>query len=227
MRCAAQPIVTAADPVGTGPEIDPTERARHWDRLWAAKNPTEVSWFQPRFETSLRLIREAGLPPAARILDVGGGASTLVDSLLDLAFRPGVLDISARAIERVRDRLGERADEVEWFVGDVTSFISPHPWDLWHDRAVLHFLIEEPERVAYRSALLQSLADEGYAVISTFGPEGPTRCSGLPVRRYSARDLADFLAPELELEVSAVEDHVTPSGKVQQFIACRLRRPGP
>jgi SAM-dependent methyltransferase len=213
--------VTAA---GTGPEIDPTERAHHWDRVWAQKDPTEVSWFQPRLETPLRLIWEAGLPPGARVLDVGGGVSTLVDSLLELGYRPGVLDISARAIQRVRGRLGKQADEVEWFVGDVTSFISPHPWDLWHDRAVLHFLIEEPDRGAYRSTLLRALSDEGCAVISTFGPAGPTHCSGLPVRRYSARDLADFLGPELSLEASIVGDHVTPSGRVQQFVGCRLRR---
>lgn len=198
--------------------------ADHWERVWSERSPEEVSWYQPRPETSLRLLREADLPAGARVLDVGGGASTLVDHLLDLGCRPGVLDLSAAALERARDRLGERADEVEWFVGDVREFRSPHRWEAWHDRATLHFLVEEADRRAYREALLDALAPGGVAVIATFGPAGPDRCSGLPVRRHSRADLAELLRPELRTETCCVEDHVTPSGSRQQFLACRSRR---
>lgn len=201
---------------------DPT--AAHWERVWSERSPEEVSWHQPRPEASLELLREADLPDGARVLDVGGGASTLVDHLLDLGCRPGVLDVSAAALERARDRLGERADEVEWFVGDVREFRSPHPWEVWHDRATLHFLVEEADRRAYREVLLDALAPGGVAVIAGFGPEGPDRCSGLPVRRHSRADLADLLGPELEIEACDERDHVTPSGTRQQFLACRFRR---
>lgn len=196
----------------------------HWERVWSERSPEEVSWYQPRPETSLRLLREADLPDGARVLDVGGGASTLVDHLLDLGCRPGVLDVSAAALERARDRLGERADEVEWFVGDVRRFRSPHPWDAWHDRATLHFLVEEADRRAYREVLLDALAPGGVAVIAGFGPEGPDRCSGLPVRRHSRADLVDLLGPELGIKACDELVHTTPSGTRQQFLACRFRR---
>lgn len=199
-------------------------RAAFWERIWREKAPEEVSWYESRPETSLRLIRGAGLPAGARVLDVGGGASALVDHLLDLGYRPGVLDVSMAAVERTRVRLGERAEEVEWFVEDVTGFRSPHPWEAWHDRAVLHFLVDESDRQSYRATLLDVLAPDGVAVVATFGPAGPTRCSGLPVRRHSEEDLAALLGPEMVLEECALEEHRTPSGTLQQFLACRLRR---
>lgn len=202
------------------------ERAAHWERVWRQRSPEEASWHQPRPRTSLRLLRGAGLPARARVLDVGGGASTLVDHLLDLGFRPGVLDVSPAALDRARVRLGERAGEVEWFAADVTAFRSPHPWEAWHDRAALHFLVDEPDRLAYRASLLGALAPGGVAVIAAFGPEGPTRCSGLPVRRHSADDLGELLGPELVVEESSIETHETPSGIAQSFLACRLRRVG-
>jgi SAM-dependent methyltransferase len=177
---------------------------------------------------SLRLIETAGLPAGARVLDVGGGASTVVDRLLDLGYRPGVLDVAEQALARTRARLGNRAEQVEWFPADVTRWEPPHPWDLWHDRAVLHFLTAESERRAYRATLLRALRPGGFAVVAEFGPEGPTMCSGLPVHRWSAEELEAFLGPELRIEEQATEEHGTPSGGVQQFLVCRLiRTPGP
>jgi SAM-dependent methyltransferase len=201
-------------------------RAPHWERVWRERRPESVSWYEPRPVLSLRLLAEGGLIPGARVLDVGGGASSLVNRLLDLGFRPGVLDISRTAVERARERLGERAEEVEWYVEDVIRFRAPHPWDAWHDRATFHFLIEETDRRAYREALLAALAPRGIAVIAGFGPEGPTRCSGLPVRRLARADLSDLLGPELGIEACATADHVTPAGTSQQFLACRFRRVG-
>jgi SAM-dependent methyltransferase len=203
------------------------ERARHWDQVWREREPTRVSWHQPRPGLSLRLIETAGLSAGSRVLDVGGGASTLVDRLLDVGYRPGVLDVSDEGLARARARLGTRASQVEWFHADVTRWDPPHPWDLWHDRATLHFLTEEAERQAYRVTLLRALRPGGYAVIAEFGPEGPTTCSGLPVRRWSAEDLEAFLGPELGIEERAAEEHVTPAGGLQQFLVTRLRRMSP
>lgn len=202
-----------------------TKRATHWERVHRARDPGSVSWYQPRPETSLRLIGRAGLAAGSRVLDVGAGASTLVDHLLDLGYRPTVLDVSEAALERVRRRLGDRAGEVEWVRADVTRWRPPGPrWDLWHDRATFHFLIDESDRRAYRETLLAALRPGGHAVIATFGPDGPDRCSGLPVRRHSADDLGAFLAPDFRLEEWTAEDHHTPSGTLQRFLFARLRR---
>jgi SAM-dependent methyltransferase len=200
------------------------ERARHWDRVWREREPERVSWYQPQPGLSWRLIERAGLPTGARVLDVGGGASTLVDRLLDLGFRPAVLDISDEALARARERLGSRAGGVEWFPADVTRWNPPHLWDLWHDRATLHFLTDESDRQAYRATLLRALRPGGWAVIAQFGPEGPTTCSEKPVRRWSAGEVEAFFGPELAIEEQATEDHVTPAGTLQRFLVCRLRR---
>jgi SAM-dependent methyltransferase len=200
------------------------ERTRHWDRIWRERDPTRLSWYQPHPKTSLEFIHRAGLPAGAQVLDVGGGASRLVEHLLDAGYRPGVLDVSAEALARSLEQLGTRADEVEWFPADVTRWDPPHPWDLWHDRAVLHFLTEVADRHAYRATLLRALRRGGQAVIAVFAPDGPPTCSGLEVRRYSAADLEGFLGPELRLEEQAVHEHLTPSGGLQRFVVCRFRR---
>jgi len=202
------------------------DRVNHWDRVWREREPTEVSWYRPRPGTSLGFIDAADLPAGARVLDVGGGATTLAGALLERGFRPAVLDVSREGLERARTGLGQRASEVEWIRADVTRFEPPHLWDAWHDRAVLHFLVEEKDRQAYRRALLRALEPGGVAVIATFGPEGPDRCSGLPVRRYGIEDLATWLAPEATAEAWTTEDHVTPSGSTQQFLVARFRTAG-
>lgn len=201
------------------------ERTNHWESVWERSDPTQVSWFQSSPDDSLRFIEAADLPKSASILDVGGGASTLVDSLLDDGYgHIGVLDVSARAIGLSRERLGSRADTVEWYVGDVTRFRSPHPWDLWHDRAVLHFLTEAADQAAYREALLKALAPAGQAVIASFGPDGPLKCSGLDVQRHGTDSLLALLGPELELVQDELIEHTTPGGTVQQFFFGRFRR---
>ena len=158
------------------------------------------------------------------MLDVGGGAAALVERMLDLGYRPGVLDVSGEAVARSRARLGTRAADVEWYVADVTGWEPPHPWDLWHDRAVLHFLTDERDRDAYRATLERAVPSGGCAVFAEFGPEGPTSCSGLPVHRWSAEELREFLGSGWTLEAQAPEAHVTPSGAVQQFVVCWFRR---
>ncbi len=201
------------------------DRRDHWNDVYRTKDSTEVSWFEPEPLVSLRLIEGLGLGPESRILDVGGGTSTLVDCLLRRGYRRlGVLDVSPTSIEIGRARLGERAVEVEWFVEDVTEFQSPHPWDLWHDRALFHFLTEKDEQLAYRQTLLSAVAEGGVVVIATFGPEGPLKCSGLDVCRYDASSLRGKLGSDFELLHDEIVDHTTPGGSLQQFLYCRFRR---
>lgn len=208
-------------------EDSSAERARHWDRVWRERDRARVSWYQPRPGLSLQLIETAELPEGSRVLDVGGGTSSLVERLLDAGYRPGVLDVSEEALARARARLGARATRVEWFRADVTRWNPPHDWDLWHDRATLHFLTDERDRQAYRATLLRALPPGGCAVLAEFGPQGPTTCSGLPVHRWSAEALEAFLGPELAIEERSAEEHVTPSGATQRFVVCRFRRREP
>ncbi|HLA63237.1 MAG TPA: class I SAM-dependent methyltransferase, partial [Rhodothermales bacterium] len=197
----------------------------HWSEVYRTKAPDAVSWYQAHPAPSLALIKAAGRGPSARVLDVGGGASSLVDVLLDTGYRHvGVLDVAPEALAVSQARLGARADAVEWFAADVLSFESPHPWDLWHDRAVFHFLTDPNEQARYRDVLLASLAENGQAVIATFGPEGPERCSGLPVQRYDAERLAVTLGPALRLVEHGISVHTTPSGSTQQFLFARFAR---
>ncbi len=201
------------------------DRATHWNDVHSTRSADSVSWFQAQPLPSLQMIEAAGLNPTARVLDVGGGASSLVDALLDRGYaHVGLLDVAAEALEAVRARLGRRAERVEWFDEDVLSFATPHPWELWHDRAVFHFLTDRADQDRYRRVLLDSLAPEGQAVIAPFGPDGPERCSGLPVQRYDAARLAAALGPELRLVEHRLEVHTTPSGADQQFLFARFVR---
>lgn len=200
-------------------------RRSHWDTVFREKDLTRVSWYQERPDVSLEFIAGAGLGPDARILDVGAGASALVDHLLDAGHgNVGALDISAEALEVTKKRLGDRSRLVEWFVTDVTDFESPHRWDVWHDRAVLHFLTEPEQRDRYRRRLEASLEDGGALVLGTFGPDGPTRCSGMDVRRYGADDMQDWLGEGFTLERQERVEHHTPDGGTQQFQFCLFRR---
>ncbi len=197
----------------------PNSDGAHWDQVWTTKDPERVSWFQPTPETSLALI---GTRPR-RVLDVGGGASRLVDALLDRGMEVAVLDLSAHALEQAKRRLGSRADEVRWIVGDVRTVEDLPPVDLWHDRAAFHFLTDPGDRARYRAQLLKTVRPGGEAVVATFAPDGPARCSGLPVQRWSA----DALAAELGLDLleSRRQVHRTPWGAEQRFTYARLRRP--
>jgi SAM-dependent methyltransferase len=199
----------------------------HWDSVYASKAVTSLSWYEPHAERSLELIRSAGVEPADPIVDVGGGASFLVDDLLDAGYRDlAVLDISATVLEKLRERLGVKASRVTLLHRDVTAFEAERRYTLWHDRAVFHFLVERADRERYLHALRRALRPDGHLVIATFGPSGPERCSGLATRRYDQEALAAELGPDFKLMESSLSVHRTPWNAPQQFLYCRFVRQG-
>lgn len=201
-----------------------TDWQRHWETVYQTRSPTEVSWYQENPVRSLEVIRRTGVSRTAAILDVGGGASRLVNYLLADGFTDvTVLDVSAAVIERAREQLGHAADRVAWIEADITTFIPARRFQVWHDRAVFHFLTEAADRQRYRAALRAGLAAHGDVVIATFGLNGPERCSGLPVQRYSAATLTAELGAGFDLLGEEHEPHVTPSGTVQEFQYCWFR----
>lgn len=194
------------------------ERKQHWNAVYQGKAGSEVSWYQAYPAISLQLIERTGVGTDASLLDVGGGASVLVDNLLLKGFsRVAVLDISAASLECARQRLGEKAGRVEWLVSDVTRFQPEHTYDLWHDRAVFHFLTDEKERQRYIEVLTSALHEGGYLVLATFALDGPEQCSGLPVERYDVDKMQAVLGEAFILLDSRREIHVTPDGKEQRF----------
>jgi hypothetical protein len=199
------------------------DKQAHWSQVYATKAADSVSWFQENPATSIEMVQHS-TPAPAQIIDVGAGTSYLVDTLIDRGYRAGVLDIAPEALEQVKKRLGERGSTVEWFVADVTQFDSPHSWDIWHDRAVFHFLTEAAERDAYRTVLDQATHSGSSVIIATFGMDGPERCSGLPTVRYSPQSLAEELGENYALMETALESHQTPTGKRQEFVFCRFTR---
>ena len=208
-------------------ELSPPTPLDHWNGVWDRADPDRVSWFEPRPEESLRLMEAAEVGSDVGILDVGGGASLLARQLLHAGYTDlTVLDISADGLAAGRERLGSRASEVEWIRADVCEFDPPRTWDLWHDRAVFHFLIRVEDRAAYLETLDRALAPGGKVLLATFGPEGPVRCSGLDVRRYSVESLADELGAGFRLDDSSLQYHVTPAGEIQQFLYARFSRIG-
>ncbi len=201
------------------------DRHAHWQRVYQNKPDTEVSWYQDHPSVSLALIHDTGLSAEARLIDVGGGASRLVDHLLDDGWtKITILDIAPAALERARRRLGEREPMVEWLVADVTDWTPLTRFDLWHDRAVFHFLIEPADRAAYAAAMAAAVPAGGHAVVGTFALDGPERCSGLPICRYDGGSLAAEFAPYFRPVATITEDHVTPTGQVQRFQFCRLQK---
>ena len=203
------------------------DRRQHWDTVYTTKGDDQVSWFEPAPEVSLRLIEEAGLAPESCVIDIGGGESRLVDALLARGVRcVTVLDVSQAAIDRVCVRLGAAASGVTWIVADVTGPWISVPVDVWHDRAVFHFLTDPEDRIRYVQHLTRTLKVGGTAIIATFAPDGPERCSGLPVVRYSPEALADELGSAFTLVHSEGHSHRTPSGALQAFHYSRfMHRP--
>ena len=190
----------------------------HWQRIYSGKPATDVSWYQPAAVRSLAFIQTASPDRSAPIIDVGGGASTLVDGLLDEGYTDiTVLDIAEAGLAAARERLGSAAKGVAWIVADVTTWTPPRRWRVWHDRAVFHFLVEPKQQDDYIAALTAATAPGSVIVLATFAPDGPTRCSGLPVQRYSATTLADRLGPHYRLTTKAQERHRAPSGAEQSF----------
>lgn len=198
----------------------------HWNHVYETRASDSVSWFQKHAEQSLRLIRATGVPASASIIDVGGGASTLVDDLLQDGYRSlSVLDLSAKALATAQQRLGPRAVGVRWIEADITRATLPaHAYDIWHDRAVFHFLTSPEQRRAYVDTVLRAVKPGGHVIVATFAEDGPTQCSGLPVMRYSADGLhSEFGAPFTLLQHER-EEHFTPSGSVQRFVYCYCRK---
>lgn len=200
-------------------------RQGHWDKIFTTKDEEAVSWYQATPETSLRLIRACGLPKDARILDVGAGCSRLPDALLEEGFTNiAVLDISATALARTKARLGDKGLAARFIVADLTAWQPDLAVDLWHDRAVLHFLTEDRDRAAYANAVRQAVKPGGFVLISGFAPSGPERCSGLPVLRADQDAIASLLGPGFDLLEAFEEDHQTPSGGRQRFVFTRCQR---
>ena len=201
------------------------DRKSHWEDVYSNKLSTEVSWYQQHPEYSLAHITATGLKKSARIIDIGGGASTLIDYLLDAEYTElSVLDISSAAIEQARARLGNRADDVVWYEQDVTEFSPERPFDVWHDRAVFHFLTDPIERSSYVHVLTRALKPGAFAMIATFDLHGPKQCSGLDVQRYSQDTMSAALGDSFELIDTTTEVHVTPNGSMQNFVYCRFVR---
>jgi SAM-dependent methyltransferase len=200
----------------------------HWDRVYASRGPTEVSWYRPHLDVSLGLIERVAPDPAAAILDVGGGESTLVDDLLVRGHRNlTVLDLSATALRVAQARLGALAADVRWMHGDVTTVpLAAHAFDVWHDRAVFHFLTEPAQRRAYVRQVARAVRIGGHVIVATFGPEGPAKCSGLDVVRYDADALHEEFGRRFELVEHVSETHRTPWGALQQFVYCHCRARG-
>jgi len=194
----------------------------HWEKIYTTKTPESVSWYRAHLETSLALVERAAESRSAAIIDIGGGESTLVDDLLLRSYKNlTVLDVSQTAIEVTKKRLGPAAEQVRWLAGDVTEIeLAPRAYDLWHDRAVFHFLTAPERRLAYVRQVTRAVKPGGHVIVSTFGPEGPMKCSGLDVIRYDAESLHDEFGGQFRLVESSNELHETPFGTTQQFLYC-------
>lgn len=200
------------------------DRAGHWDEVYATKSDTSVSWFEDSPRLSMELIL-AATPARRAAIDVGGGASRLPDALLDAGFaHVASLDLSEAAFAVAQARLGTRASLVDWIVADVTRWKPQRQYDVWHDRAALHFLTDAEDQACYARTLNLALPSGGAAVIGTFAPDGPERCSGLPVIRHDSKSLADLFGPGFELLSELRHDHVTPGGAVQKFQFSTFRK---
>ncbi len=197
----------------------------HWEKIYSKKAPDAVSWYSPHLETSLELVERAASVHSASIIDVGGGESTLVDDLLTRGYRNlTVLDISQTAIDVTKKRLGLAADAVHWLVADIGhADLEPSGYDVWHDRAVFHFLTGIDERIAYVRQVEKAVRRGGHVIVGTFGPEGPTKCSSLDVVRYDAESLHQQFGVHFRLLESSKELHTTPFGTIQQFLYCFCR----
>ena len=200
---------------------------QHWDDVYGKKAPDQVSWYRPHLERSLRFIQETRMPKDAAIIDVGGGASTLVDDLLERGYSNlTVLDISSKAIASAKERLGALAESVTWIEADIMSATLPeHHFDFWHDRAVFHFLLDPIARRRYVAAAHHAVKPGEHIVVATFGPSGPERCSGLEVMRYRPEEIHAQFGHAFHKVGSASEIHKTPWGKEQEFVYCYCRLP--
>jgi len=201
------------------------EEKDHWENIYRVKKPEELSWTEEIPHTSLEFIHSFQLPKTARIIDVGGGDSRLVDFLLDENFEDiTILDISSQAIEKSKKRLGDKANKVKWLEQDITKYEPDKMFDVWHDRAAFHFLTTDKQISKYLSIARQSISHDGYAILGTFSENGPEKCSGLPIRKYSEHALVAELSSGFEKLKCITDDHITPFRTRQNFLFCSFKR---
>ena len=201
------------------------DRKAHWETVYANKDSAEVSWYQQHPQYSLDLIRATGVEHSAHIIDIGGGASTLIDFMLEDGYQNlSVLDISCSAIQQAKLRLADLAGKVSWIEHDITGFLSDETYDVWHDRAVFHFLTDPLDRSSYVHTMSRALKPGANAIIATFALNGPEKCSGLDVQRYSPDTMIAVLGDSFEFVETISEEHVTPGGATQNFVYCRFKK---
>jgi len=205
--------------------MEKLDRKKHWEHIYQTKELKDVSWFQPTPEASLDFFKQFNVPTTAKIIDIGGGDSFLVDHLLDLGYQDiSVLDISAVAIDRAKQRLGKRANKVKWIVADAATFIPSEKYDFWHDRAAFHFLTDEQEISSYLETAQQHINPTGILVIGTFSKEGPEKCSGIEIKQYSETTMTDRLKKLFQKIICVTVDHKTPFDTIQNFVFCSFRK---
>lgn len=203
-------------------------RKKHWENIYQTKELQDVSWFEPNPETSLDFFKKFNVPTNAKIIDIGGGDSYLVDHLLDLGYENiTVLDISEAAIIRAKNRLGDRASLVQWIVADVTAFRPTEKYDFWHDRAAFHFLTDDNDIITYLDTAQQYINPEGVLVIGTFSENGPKKCSGIEIKQYSESSMSERLKQYFEKIQCITIDHKTPFDTIQNFVFCSFRKSTP
>ena len=201
------------------------DRKKHWENIYQTKKLKDVSWFQPTPETSLDFFKQFNVPTTAKVIDIGGGDSFLVDHLLDLGYQDiSVLDISAAAIDRAKQRLGDKANNVKWIVADAATFKPTEKYDFWHDRAAFHFLTDEQEIANYLQISQESINPTGVLVIGTFSEQGPKKCSGIEIKQYSETTMTDQLKKFFEKIKCITVDHLTPFDTIQNFVFCSFRK---
>jgi len=201
------------------------DRKKHWEELYQSKQLSEVSWFEPTPQTSLKFVKEFKLPVNAKIIDIGGGDSFLVDNLLELGYQDiTVLDISELALKRAKERLGHLASKVKWIVSDAANFEPTEKYDFWHDRAAFHFLTKEKEIESYLNTVQKSIKNKGILVMGTFSENGPKKCSGMEIRQYSESSMTTRLQKFFEKIKCITVDHKTPFETIQNFIFCSFKK---
>ncbi len=204
--------------------MDEKTRKKHWENIFATKKPNEVSWHQKTPETSLAFLNSFNLPKTAKIIDIGCGDSFFVDNLIGLGYQNiTVLDISEKALERAKTRLGEKAEKIKWIVLNVTEFQPDTKYDFWHDRAAFHFLTNEEDIEKYITIMKNSIKTDGYLVIGTFSDEGPKKCSGLDIKQYSETSMSTRLGNYFQKLKCITVDHRTPFDTIQNFLFCSFK----
>jgi len=205
--------------------MDDFDRKKHWENIYETKDLKDLSWFQPTPETSLDFFKQFNMPTTAKVIDIGGGDSYLVDELLSLGYKDlTILDISAAAIDRAKQRLGDRANGVKWIVTDAATFKPTDKYDFWHDRAAFHFLTDEQEISNYLETAQQNINPKGVLVIGTFSEQGPKKCSGIEIKQYSETTMPERLKNFFEKIQCITVDHKTPFDTIQNFVFCSFRK---